>query len=80
MCVYVFVCQVSRNIYEKNPGPNTDIPLSEVYVRLGDCQRFNGMVRTYMYVYVRTYMYVYVLGSSDTALVPLHSHLKYAFE
>ena len=40
----LFFNQVCRSIYEKNPGPDTDIPLSEVYVRLGDLQRFNGKV------------------------------------
>ena len=42
--ITIIPAQVCRSIYEKNPGPDTDIPLSEVFVRLGDLQRFNGKV------------------------------------
>ena len=34
--------EVARRIYEDNPGPDTDVRLAELYVRLGDVQRINN--------------------------------------
>lgn len=35
--------EVARSIYEENPSPDSDIRLSEVYVRIGDLQRINNL-------------------------------------